>query len=472
MSFVVASATREVDRDPGVGPLRDELVRCLSALKVSTPAKVSSVTRDDLKHLTRRVGSDYLMNWQAAEPQPIEFVARAIAGHLLDAGFSADHLHRWITATGKDLSTVADLAAATAEMVAKMPVRAHEFFVPCAAPFDKSSASGGRVRWLDGSEAAAWLTEWVPRNKSRRHSGGFIIGVESRDPWAAVEAAQTLVARADARVRVSQPSNDSVQLVGWARVKGNGRSFDVHSTPRQVEIGSLYRQDAVYRFDDGLPTETDDALELASYMESSSPGAAVTGGWAAIEALLVRPGEGNHHTAADRLASLVTCSLPRAELTQLAYRHMGSEAHDPLSEVLAATSTNLEKVRLVETHLRSGGRLALGNPSDIAAEGRILAIINDPSQELTRIRDYVTESLRRLYNQRNTISHYGSLRSVALNATTRTAFTLVGAGLDRIVHAQLESDHPIDPLSLVARAETELRLVGTPGGRELAALLD
>ncbi len=99
-------------------------------------------------------------------------------------------------------------------------------------------------------------------------------------------------------------------------------------------------------------------------------------------------------------------------------------------------------------------------------------MIADPAGELGRIHNYVTESLRRLYNQRNMISHSGSFRSIALSATSRTAFTLVGAGLDRIVHAQLESGGELSPLGLVARAETELRLVGTDGGRNLSSLLD
>lgn len=84
----------------------------------------------------------------------------------------------------------------------------------------------------------------------------------------------------------------------------------------------------------------------------------------------------------------------------------------------------------------------------------------------------MTESLRRLYNQRNTVAHSGSLRSAAIGATTRTALSLVGAGLDRIVHAQLEAHGELAPLSLVARAEIELRLVGTPGGRSLSSLLE
>ena len=357
-------------------------------------------------------------------------------------------------------------------MLSRTPVRAYSLFLPCAAPFEKPVTPSSFVTWMDGKQAAEWLDTNLPSTEHRRHAGGFLVQVQCRDPWSAVEAARHVIARADPRVKVSRPSDESIRLDGWARISGDARGYDVRPTPRQVEIGSLYRQKAVYDFDGGLPPETDDALELASYMESPSDGAAATGGWAAIEALLIRPGEGNHHIAADRLASLLTCSLTRAELTPLAYRHIEHAAPSELVTDLKAAAKNHAKVRLIEDHLRAGHSLALTDPSDIAAESRVKAILIDPSGELERIHRYFTESLRRLYNQRNTIAHSGSLQSAALSATTRTAFSLVGAGLDRIVHAQLETKGQLPPLSLVARAETELRLVGGPGERPLSSLLE
>ena len=61
-------------------------------------------------------------------------------------------------------------------------------------------------------------------------------------------------------------------------------------------------------------------------------------------------------------------------------------------------------------------------------------------------------------------------------APSPTNFGLVWSRLgdffDRIVHAQLEADETLTPLQLVARAETELRMVGKPGGRSPVSLLD
>ncbi len=472
LRFVLATAKREVSHDPGAAPLADEILARLDALNATSPSKVPVSARDELSQLVRRLESNYLQNWTAttAEP-PVEFTGRAIASHLLDLGFSPDHLHRWITAVGRGMSSLDQVTAATLDMVTRMPTRTYAVFVPCAAPYDKPNTEAGRVRWLDGHAAATWLRNSLPNEESRRHAGGFLLEIEGRDPWSAVQEARVTVGRADARAKVTSPSNDTIRLDGWARVGGDNRAYEIRPTPRQIEIGSLVRQDAVYRFDGGLPPATDDALELASYMESPSAGAAVTGGWSAVEALLIRPGEGSHHLAADRLASLIACSLPRAELTPLAYQHI-ENGNDDLAQALANTQTNFDKVELVETHLRAGNRLNLTHGSDLAAQNRIAAIIQDPAAELGRIKAYVTESLRRLYNQRNTVAHAGSLRSAALTATTRTALSLVGAGLDRIVHAQLQTDGELPPLSLVARAEVELGLAGTTGGRSLSSLLE
>lgn len=471
LRYVIEASRRAVGRDPGVAHLAVELDRLLDLLSVPSRTKIPRDARAELSELTRRAHDGYCGHWSGSPEVSLEFAARSLAAHLLDSGFSADHLFRWLTARESSLASLDDLAEETQRMVTDMPERPHEIFVPCAAPFDKSSGGSGTVRWMDGHEASAWLKSQLTVPETRRHNGGFLLTITARDPWAAIDAARALIARADARVKVAQPSNDSIVLNGWARISGNTRDFEIRLSSRQVEIGSLDRQGAVYRFDDGLTTQIDDALELASYMESPSTGAAITGGWAAIEGLLIRPGESGHHMAADRMAALVACSWPRAELTPLAYSHLAN-ASDSLARELRAAKTNHEKVLLLERHLASGGRLELKSPSDRAAEDRIVAVIGDPARQLSRIRACVTESLRRLYNQRNTIAHSGSLRSVAIDATVRTSLSLVGAGLDRVVHAQLESAGALNPLGLVARAETELRLVGGTGGRALGSLLD
>ena len=86
----------------------------------------------------------------------------------------------------------------------------------------------------------------------------------------------------------------------------------------------------------------DSSLELLGPVDDGPPASAVSGGWAAVETLLVAPGDRGKVQAADRLASLIACSFPRAELTQLAHQFLETDAHsDPeLAETLKSAETN------------------------------------------------------------------------------------------------------------------------------------
>ena len=146
---------------------------------------------DELSHLIYRARDDYLDRWVSAPTDvPVEFAARAIASHLLDMGFSSTHLDRWLQRNRSSLATLPELAEEAATMVTEMRPRQFGVFVPCSAPYAKPSQPSGSVTWLDGRAAAEWLRANVPETESRRHSGGFLVAVERRDPWAAVDAVQ------------------------------------------------------------------------------------------------------------------------------------------------------------------------------------------------------------------------------------------------------------------------------------------
>ena len=472
LRYVLETGRREVERDPGVAHLAKQVESCFAELDKSAAKDVRPAPVQRLRELIRRADAEYLTVWCREDRLPgIEFMCRAVATHLLDGGLSADHLYRWLHRRAAESATRTELLEAIAEMSAEMQERRFDVFVPASAPFKKPTGPSNHVTWLDGEKAAKWLDDEIPRRERRRHNGGFVVSVSTRDPWSAVAAARATAARAASRARVARMHGSDVTVEGWACVAGSRQDFGMRPLYRPLEIGSLVRQDSVYRFDGAIAPEVDDALELASYMASPSPGAAITGGWSAVESLLLRPGEGRHYRAADRMAALIACSLPRAEMTTLAYRHVES-ADDDLAEHLTGVPTNFEKVQIVEQHLASGRRLTLSRHADVAAQERVLAIIRDPATRLGKIRRSIEESLRRLYNQRNIIAHSGSFRSAALDATIRTSFSLVGAGLDRVVHEQLSQGDTAAPLQLVARAENELALAGSVGGRRLGSLLE
>jgi hypothetical protein len=94
----------------------------------------------------------------------------------------------------------------------------------------------------------------------------------------------------------------------------------------------------------------------------------------------------------------------------------------------------------------------------------------NPRSVLCEVMTVYRITLRRLYRTRNIVLHGGSMQGVALQASLRTAAPLVGAGLDRIVHAdQVEQ---LAPLDLAARAEIALRLVGGETSLSVVDLLE
>jgi hypothetical protein len=68
------------------------------------------------------------------------------------------------------------------------------------------------------------------------------------------------------------------------------------------------------------------------------------------------------------------------------------------------------------------------------------------------------------------VVHGGTTASVAMDATLRTAAPLVGAGLDRIMHAKLTTH--VGPLELAARAANSLELVGDDIGPSVVTMLE
>lgn len=473
LKYVAEAMKREVEADPACAAFKAELVALLDKGHTLGPND-----EEQILHLANRAGDQYLDRWTAAvagaDSPSYERTARSVTAHLLDQGFSSDHLYRWLDADrhNHDAPALDRLLAEATAMVRTTAARTYDVLVPCFVPGPPADLPPSIV-WRDAEATAIWLDDQRPGEAKPRQGGSFTFAVSARDPWAAVETVNDLMARISARVQVGRPGVGTVRTAGVAYISGNAREFVLQPPRRQLDIHALHRQGVLYKVDPADALQLDDALELAAYMETGSAGAAVTGGWAAIEGVLLYPGEKGHVVAADRLARIVACSVGRAELTPLARVH---EAHgdDQLAADLQALddeAPNFVRVQLVERHLRNGGDLAVEDLSDRAAVDRISAILANPATELSSICRYIQDTFRRLYNQRNLVMHGGTFRSVALPATLRTAPPLVGAGLDRVVHARLAARDPIEPLALSARAEAELRMQGSDAGSWLVDLL-
>ena len=323
--------------------------------------------------------------------------------------------------------------------------------------------------WLDPASAANWLEE--NRNSDvERHNGGFLIDATARDPWAAVEIVSDELESLTARLTVGSAGSVDFRLAGAAYVEGYGQAFNLDRPRRQVDVPSLVREESIFRIKSpALAGRLRSAIDLVAPLETGAPGAAVAGGWAAIEAILAKPNAPNIG-AADDLASLIACSFPRAELTALSYAYENAGHDDQLTGHLAAASSNRDRSVLLADAIASGSVHSFAHRSDQAAAERMKDLMAGPTDVLRRIKAYVQEPIRRLYRQRNLVLHAGEMNSVAMTTALRTAPPLVGAGLDRLVHDALVLGES-EPHRLVARANLAIDMASSQGGPHIVDLL-
>lgn len=162
------SLRARVSRDPGTGDTRQRaaLQECLKG-----PLVAESVDHRMLGLIIDDVAEHYLDRWEAALRQPNhgfapERVARALAGHLLDAGHSQDALHRWLTwlarYDGREHEAASIVSEARA-LMARRPKR-HQVLVFLLDPYPASVTPPSELLGRDG--VTAWLETRGQRNWS------------------------------------------------------------------------------------------------------------------------------------------------------------------------------------------------------------------------------------------------------------------------------------------------------------------
>ena len=404
------------------------------------------------RELSLRVSTDYLARWGRAVTDgrfAVEHFARSVAAYLLDAGFAGQYLHDFIRArldAPQPISLPQLCDALQAEMLAS-PRR--EFEVLLAFSTIPVLLNGVPSTWLQGPAITAWLRENGFDTAGVRSPVAMVLKVQARDAIGAAHAARSESDRYAARALIAtgEPLNRSPML--W--VKGSSAPAPMKEDSRGVGVKELFREDRV--FSPEANQSVDAALELLAHLEGSSPPAAVAGGWGAIEGLLADPSD--RATAADNLATLVTCSFPRAELTALSYR--AQSAYPEQFRELEGERTNRERSRILAQIIIDGRMPEMPRVTDQAAVARLKKLLTNPGTELQTIREAIGESFHRLYRQRNLILHGGRLDSVALTASLRTVAKLAGAGMDRITHGHYVQN--LRPMELVAKANLALALV-------------
>ncbi len=476
VTWLARDIERLVGNDRGVGE-RDLRTQLRDTLRSSVPCGSRHHRR--LRELTDFVNEDYVLRWaqaidSAAPPSP-ERCSRALASHLLDCGYSMRFLRRWTAELLNSNGSLADLFD-SAQQLAGRANREYDVVIPFTSLPRYRELATPLSNWMNAGEIHEWLSPLADYPRGQRLNGGLRYKIEARDAFAAADLAAGTVDRLKARSSHGRGIGKRGPVpVGdiWVSDGHEMHRVKLASEPRGAFVLSLEAERKVY--DVGAPTPLDDALELAAALNYGPPGPAVSGGWAALEALLTSPAdvedarEGRGAVAADRAAVVVAASWPRGELTTLSHRHAPTTP-DRLSIELAQVTVNKERARLVADALKAGRRLNLPNSSDGAAEHRMLGLVNQPKHMLRDVNRHMRTAMRRLYRQRNLLLHGGTTNSIALSAALRSAAPLVGAVLDRITQASLVEG--IDPLQLAARASLNLELVGGDDGRHLVDLLD
>ncbi len=458
----IATALRLLKDDPGIGT-PDERRAVVEALTLNGEPRrellYKGMEYEQLSEVLERCTPLYLHRWsealQHADPPAPERASRAIASHLLDRGFNANFLHRWwsyrIRIQPNADTPMSSLVADANELANKIE---HNYVVLVPFPSELKPPTGllPPESWRSATAVSAWLHENGLNLPAGIHQqGGLLLTIAALDPESAVQLAAERVELFTARVLLSL--RKQIQNCGIAWVQGQQKLYSIERLIRGIKIGALHRENRLW-----LETEPDPfidpAIELLAPLQSGATNTAIAGGWAAIESLLAEPKNAKADPA-ERLATIVACSFPRAELTFLAYS-LGKQ-HPAYKALLEPHIENRDKAAFVAASILNGSCPEPSDWSDKAALQRMKEVLADPQQTLAVIRDHVHDSFARLYRQRNLILHAGRTRAVALRSTLRGATPLVGAGLDRICHARFVDG--VTPIRFAGRARTALTTV-------------
>lgn len=435
--------------DPGASA--DERRQLVEALKQNT--RYQGVSFHEIELLASRINSNYLARWSAdlAKQQP-ERAARCIASHLLDLGLSGEYLRAWWTEKlykSPELLTLAEICVMAHLELAQRADR--EFKVLIAFKTTPKLPGGYPDDWLPAHELTVWLEQHGFSASGVRASGGLLLSVMAKDPIGAARAAEGRLDQFVSRTAVAMGQPLTPWPVMWVFNDDERQQVSLAPSTRGVRVKVLLRENLIFKPSD---SGVDAAIELLAHLESSSPAAAIAGGWAAIEALL--SDSGDKSTAAENLAWLVAASFPRAELTALSYK--AARGSRRFKSLLGGITENRMRAATVADCIAAGDDLDLLDPTDQAGLQRIRKILQAPANSLLDIQGHVAAAFHRLYRQRNLVLHGGHTNGVALRGSLRTAAKLVGAGMDRIAHGWYVKNR-VRPLELVALAKTGISLL-------------
>jgi hypothetical protein len=443
------------------------------AKDVSTETDETSHSWIALRHHLTEMNDAYLTNWADAfdSPSPnrpidAEGAARRITAHILGSGMHKNSLHRWLRDVQSKSATVTPgNFLREADRRLKAPEKVFTFCVPVdkRPPFEVSSKTA--PGWMTATETADWKRRYAPEAKPARHQGSFLIEITARDVNAAADAARDVIAHLRTKFQLGSPNSIGIHPKMWSMQKRS--DFPTVATNRMINLASF---DRLGRLQDLTTADyLINTLALVEPLQTAAPHIAVMSGWSAIESLLVGPADRDDIVAAQRFSLIIAASLMRAEFTWLAKTYI-AENDNADARALGECETNIERAKLFQMLAFNRPDLTLTNATDNLALQRVRPALQNPRQEVTNIAEILTREFTRLYRKRNMVVHGGQIRGANLHSISETLTPLIGAGIDRIVHAQLQFGVP--PIELSAMAEARVEYLRPPESGSGGGLLD
>jgi hypothetical protein len=290
----------------------------------------------------------------------------------------------------------------------------------------------------------------------------------AHDVNAAADAARDVIAHLKTKFRLGSRNSIGILPTMWSMERRSG--FPTLATNRMINLASF---DRLGRLQDLTTADyLANTLALVEPLQTAAPHIAVMSGWSAIESLLVGPADPEDIVAARRFSLIIAASLMRAEFTWLAKTYT-SENDDADSQALDGCQTNIERAKLFQMLAFTRADLTLTNATDSLALQRVRPALQNPRQEITNIAEILTREFTRLYRKRNMVVHGGQIHGANLHSISETLTPLIGAGIDRIVHAELQFGVPPIELSAIAEARVDyLSPTASDSGGGLLDLLE
>jgi hypothetical protein len=452
--------------------------------RIETLAKGISTDTDEtshawiaLRHHLGEMNDAYLTNWADALDTPqsnrpridAEGAARRITAHILSSGMHKNSLHRWLRdVQSKSKAVTPGDFLRQADQRLKAPEKVFTFCVPIdkLPPFEvKPETAPG---WMTASETADWKRRHAPEAKPARHQGSFLLETTARDVNAAADAARDVIAHLRTKFQLGSRNSIGIHPTMWSMQKRSG--FPTLATNRMINLTAF---DRLGRLQDlTIADYLANTLALVEPLQTAASHIAVMSGWSAIESLLVGPPDREDIVAAGRFSLIIAASLMRAEFTWLAKTYI-AENNDAEAQSLDDCESNIERAKLFQMLAFTRPGLTLTNVTDNLALQRVRPALQNPRREITNIAEILTREFTRLYRKRNMVVHGGQIRGANLHSISETLTPLIGAGIDRIVHAELQFGVPPIELSAIAEARVDYLSPTTSGsGGGLLDLLE